>query len=125
MMGKVMEARLPTVQRVVRVPSVSDGGKSRLKGVVEEEPADQALADADQLFHHFDGGKRADHPCHRAENASLRAGRDRSLRRRLREQGTIGRKWGAVCVRREGAEGGEMPVEGADRREHERLCRKI
>ena len=98
MMGQVVEARPPAVQRIFGIPAIGDRAEARLERIVEQQPADEALAEAEQLLDHFDRGEAADHAGDRAENAGLGARRDRPFRRRLGEQAAIRRARIAGCV---------------------------
>src|SRR5680860_759171 len=84
-----------------------------------EKSAHQTLADAKQLLHHLDRLEAADHARHGAENAGLRARRHGAVGRRLWEQAAIVWARGAVLVRLEGAEGGELSVERSHRSRHQ------
>src|SRR5262249_23893953 len=124
-MRQVMEARFATVEWIIGVPGIGDGRETRLKRVVEQESADQALADAEQLLYHLDRLEAADDACDPAENPGLRAWRHRAFRWRLGEQATMGRariavRAGLICP-----EGGEMAVEGTDSSKHERPLGEI
>ena len=113
------------MQRVVGIVGVSHAREAGGKGVVEQEPAHQALADAEDLLHHFDCLERADHAGHSTQDARFRAGRHGALGRRLGEQAAIGGTRRAGLILLEGAEGGQMAVEGANRGENERAAREI
>src|SRR5262245_65762588 len=120
-MGQIAEAGIAAVQRIVGVPAISDRAHPGLERIIEEQPADEALADLKQLLHHFNRGKRADDARDRPENAGLRAWRDRALRGRLGEDAAIGGARLAALVGLESAEGRDVTIEGADRGEDERL----
>ncbi|OLB73875.1 MAG: hypothetical protein AUI16_16080 [Alphaproteobacteria bacterium 13_2_20CM_2_64_7] len=90
-------------------------------GVEHEEPPDEPLAETDDFPDHFERHQRAKHAGERAEDAGLRAGRNRAGRRRLGEQaavGRVGRSVGFALVR---AQRGERAVENADGGGDERL----
>src|SRR5262245_60241347 len=104
-MGEIAEAGIAAVQRIVGVPAIGDRADPRLERVVEQQPANEAFANLEQLLHHFDRGKRADDARDRPEDASLRARCDRAFRRWFGEEAAIGGAWSAARVGLEGAEG--------------------
>src|SRR6187401_859795 len=83
-------------QWIGRVPAVLQGLETHGAGVEHDEPADQALAEADDLPDHLERHERAEYAGERAENAGLRAGGNAARRRRLGEQAAVGRVARAV-----------------------------
>src|SRR5262245_47314607 len=124
-MGEIAEAGIAAVERIIGVPTIGDRAHPRLERIVEEQLADEALADLEQLLHHFDRGKRADDARDRPENAGLRAWRDRAFWGRLGEKAAIGGAWRAALVGLESAESRDVTIEGADRGEDERFLGEI
>src|SRR5262245_45680531 len=124
-MGEIAEAGIAAVQRIVGVPAISDRAHPRLERIIEEQPADEAIANLKQLLHHFDRGKRADDARDRPENAGLGAWRDRAFRGRLGEEAAIGGARLAPLVGLESAEGRDVTVERTEGGEDERLLGEI
>src|SRR6516225_6747577 len=111
-------------ERIGRVPCVVERLEAHGAGVEHEEPADEPLAEVDDFPDHFERDERAEHAGERAENAGLRAGRNRAGRRRLGEKAAVGRIGPSVRFTLVGANGGERAVENADRGGDERLLGK-
>ena len=101
-------------ERVGRVPSVLQRLEAHGAGVEHEQPPNEPLAEADDFPDHFERHERAEHAGERAENAGLRAGRNRAGRRRLGEQAAVGRVGRSVGLTLVGAQRGQCAVENAD-----------
>src|SRR5215467_2032917 len=108
-------------ERVGRIPSVLQRLEAHGAGVEHEQPPDEPLAEADDFPDHFERHERAEHAGERAEDAGLRAGRDRAGRRRLGKKAAVGRVGGSVGFTLVGAQRGERDVENAHGGGDERL----
>ena len=81
------------------------------EAVIEQQPADQRLADPGDELQHLHRLQRTDDAGERAENAGLGAGRQQAFRRRLGEEVAIGRVVALLGLQRrhravEAADGG-------------------
>ena len=93
--------------------------------IVEQQPAGQALADAQDLLHHLGRLQRADDADSGTQHADLGAVGDRAGRRRLGEDAAVAGIGLAVGARLVRLQGREIAVERADSGEHQRLPRQI
>ncbi len=96
---QIPDRRFFAAERIVFVPRIAQRLEAHRARVDHQEPADQALAEADDLADHFQRHHRAEHARQRAENAGFRASGNRALRRRLGKQAAIGRVVRAVGAR--------------------------
>src|ERR1700719_3383218 len=82
-------------QGIVLIPCVGERLEAHRARVEHDEPADQAIAEADDLANHFERDHRPDHAGERAEDAGLRAGGGRSGRGGTRSRAFAGSSRGA------------------------------
>src|SRR5207237_1391538 len=74
-----------------RVPPIVQRLEAHRARVDHQQPAGEPFAEPDDLADHLECHHGADHAGERAENAGLRAGRDRAGGRRRGKQAAIGR----------------------------------
>ncbi len=88
-----------------------DEVEGHVERVVEQQLADQRVADPEQQFERLGGLQRADGARQDAQHPALRAGGDQPRRRRFGEQAAVARSAAGV-------EDADLPVEAEDRAVH-------
>jgi hypothetical protein len=111
-------------ERIGGIPAVLQRLEAHRARVEHDQPADQALAETDDLADDLKRHQRAEHAGERAENAGLCASRHRAGRRGLGKQAAIGRVARAVRSFFVRANSGEGAVEDADGGGDQGLLRK-
>src|SRR5437762_862665 len=107
--------------RAFRVLPYADRVKAGAQRIIEQQGPVEAVAQSQQLLEDFDRLQGAEDAGDGTEDAGGLAARDEVGRGRLTEQAAVAR----VARAEIGPEGRDLPLEGGERRRHERLLEAV
>ena len=119
--GECGPRRRIAAQRAAGVSRQPDSTECRSERLVDQHPAGETVAEAEQCLQHLGRLHRAQHAGERTENAGLVAARHQIVGRRFGEQAAIAGGW--LCI--VAPEGEQLALEAQHRRSDQRLVQPV